>query len=202
MLTRTTPDPRGRRNDVPRWATVAAVAVPLCVLPSAVWRIGHVVHVAVTDSPCHTGGAGELVYVAGLSVVSMAAALLALGLVRPWGEVVPRRLPVAGGKPVPVRGATIAASAGATVVALITGYAVLNQIFGFVTEPLEHVPAGCGPPGTAVALLYAPLVAWAPLVYVLAFHYRRRRGGGGHSPPEGNQATGAMGERAGVGRAM
>jgi len=68
---------------IPRWATRAAIAVPLCVLPSALWRVGHVISVIVGDGPCETGGAGELVYVTGLSVVSMSAALLTVGLVRP-----------------------------------------------------------------------------------------------------------------------
>ncbi|MCF2434810.1 hypothetical protein LV779_08895 [Streptomyces thinghirensis] len=34
--------------------------------------------------------------------MSEALALLTLGLVRPWGEVVPRRVPLLGGRPVPV----------------------------------------------------------------------------------------------------
>jgi hypothetical protein len=100
--------------------------VPVCVLPSAVWRVGYVIDVIVTDGPCHSGGAGELVYVTSLSVVSMTAALLTIGLVRPWGDVVPRWVPGIGGKLVPVRPVAVAAATGATVIALIVGYAVLN----------------------------------------------------------------------------
>jgi len=145
------------------------------VLPSATWRIGHVVDVIVNGGPCAVESDGELVYVVSLSVLSMAAALLTLGLVRPWGEVVPRWLPVVGGRPVPVRGATIVATVGATLIALITAYAVLNAIFGFVDGPLRPAPAGCKPPGTTVAILYAPLVAWSPLLYLVTYDYYRRR---------------------------
>lgn len=40
-------------------------------------------------------------YVLGLSVLSEAITLLALGLVRPWGEVLPRWVPLLGGRPLP-----------------------------------------------------------------------------------------------------
>ena len=164
----------GRARPVPRWVTAAAFAVPLCVLPSAAWRLGHVVDSILDGIPCESG-VGELIYVAGLSVVSMTAALLTLGLVRPWGEVFPRWIPFAGGRPVPVRGATIAATTGATVIALITAYALLNDIFGWVEKPLEPVPPGCRPPGTVVLAAYLPLLAWAPLLYAVAYQYHRRR---------------------------
>ena len=163
---------------VPSRVKAAAYAVPLCVLPSAAWRIGHVVDVTVSDSPC-VGGVGESLYVVSLSVVSMSAALLTLGLVRRWGEVFPLWMPHVGGRPVPVRAATALAAGGAVLLGLITAYAVLNGIFGFVDEPLERVPAGCEPPGTEVAVLYAPLLAWAPLLTYVAVHYHRRASGGG-----------------------
>ncbi len=105
----------------------------------------------------------------------MTAALATVGLVRPWGEVFPRWIPFAGGKPVPVRGATIAATLGATLVGLITAYTVLNQIFGFVEGSLKPVPPGCKAPGTAVLIAYLPLMAWAPLLCVVTYHYYRRR---------------------------
>ena len=166
--------PGGRARPVPRWVTAAAFAVPLCVLPSAAWRIGHVVDAILNGIPCESG-VGELVYIAGLSVISMTAALLTVGLVRPWGEVVPRWIPFAGGRPVPVRGATLAATTGATLIALVTAYAVLNNIFGWVEGPLKPPPPGCQPPGTAVLVAYIPLLAWAPLLYLVTYQYYRRR---------------------------
>jgi len=157
---------------VPRRVKAAAAAVPLCVLPSAAWRLAQV----IGESPCITGGIAESVYVSGLSFVSMGAALLTLGLVARWGEVVPGWIPLAGGRPVPARAATIAAFAGATLIGLICAYAVLNQIFGFVEGPVEPAPPGCEPPGSEVALLYAPLLAWAPLLcFVASDHHRRSK---------------------------
>jgi hypothetical protein len=166
----------------------AAIAVPLCVLPSATWRITQVLQ---DGNPCITGGIAENVYVAGLSVVSMAAALLTLALVRPWGEVVPRWVPIVGGRRIPASGATIAAYAGATLIAAIAVYALLNHAFGFVEGPLKPVPPGCEPPGGRVAILYAPLLAWAPLLAYVTRDYHRRRMRSGdrralveeHTPP-------------------
>jgi hypothetical protein len=69
-----------------RWA---AYATPLCVLPSALWRIWYVF---VDANPACVGGgpAWERPYIASLSAVSVIAASLTVGLVRPWGEVCPR----------------------------------------------------------------------------------------------------------------
>ena len=99
------------RTAVPRWVTVMAVAVPICVVPSAVWRLSHVADVVVNGpGPCHTGGNAETVYMAGLSVGSLGLAMLTLGLVRPWGEVFPKWIPVIGGRTVPARPVTAAAT--------------------------------------------------------------------------------------------
>jgi hypothetical protein len=158
-----------------RWATTAAIAVPLCVLPSALWRLSHVVGSLVNGpGPCETGAAGESMYQASLSLVSMALALLTLGLVRPWGEVVPRWVPVIGGRRVPVRAATIPATVGATLIAALTVYQLLHQAFD-IAGPLEPLPPGCTPPGAEILVFYAPLVAWAPLLFLVTHDYRRRR---------------------------
>jgi len=173
--TTTNTPPRREAAAAGRWATVAAVAVPLCVLPSALWRLSHVIHSLVDGpGPCETGAVGESVYQASLSLVSMALALLTIGLVRPWGEVVPHWVPVIGGRRVPVRAATIPANVGATVIALLTLYQLLHQAFG-IAQPLEPLPPGCTPPGAEILVFYAPLVAWAPLLFVVAHDYRRRR---------------------------
>lgn len=60
------------RTPPPRWAVLAAWAVPLGT------------------------SLAEQVYVPSLSFVSVGLGLLTLGLVRPWGEVVPRRVPGPG----------------------------------------------------------------------------------------------------------
>lgn len=161
---------------VPRPVRAAAYAMPFLVLPSAAWRLGYILDVWIGGpGRCDTHDAGEGIYIASLSVVSLGFALLTTGLVRPWGETFPHRIPIVGGRPVPARAVTIAALSGATLIAVITSYYVLNQLFGFVDGPTKPVPAGCEPPGADVLLLYAPMLAWAPLLYFVAFDYHRRR---------------------------
>ena len=158
-----------------RGVIAAAVAVPLAVLPSAVWRLSHVIDSLINGpGPCETGAVGESVYQASLSLVSMALALLTLGLVRPWGEVVPRWVPIVGGRQVPVRAATVPATLGATVIAALTVYQLLHQAFD-IAGPVEPLPPGCTPPGAEILVFYAPLVAWAPLLFFVTHDYRRRR---------------------------
>lgn len=76
--------------DVPRWAVLAAHAVPLVTLPSGLWRLALVAGLPVTqDADLGAMSPGESVYVVSLSVVSELLAFLTLGLVRSWGEVFP-----------------------------------------------------------------------------------------------------------------
>ena len=169
---------------IPRGVRAAAYAIPLLVLPSAAWRLGYILDVWIAGAgPCDTKDLGEGIYIASLSVVSMAFALLTVGLVRPWGEVLPRWMPLIGGRRVPVRGATLGAMAGATLIALLTLYYTLNRAFGFVDGATKPVPDGCGPPGAEVLALYAPMVAWAPLLYAVTFEYHRRQRRGRDSNP-------------------
>lgn len=80
--------------DVPRWAVLAAHAVPLVTLPSGLWRLALVAGLPVTqDAELGSMNFGESVYVVSLSVVSELLAFLTLGLVRSWGEVFPGGCP-------------------------------------------------------------------------------------------------------------
>ncbi|MFF9425128.1 hypothetical protein [Streptomyces sp. NPDC014746] len=158
--------------DVPRWAVLAAHAVPLLVLPSGIWRVALTfgAPVARVDDP----SPGLAAYQLGLTVLAELLVLLTLGLVREWGEVFPRRLPFLGGRPVPTRGATVAALAGATGLAALTCW-FTYVAYADVTEysPLAHIQ---GPfQETLLRLCYLPLVAWAPLLAAVAVAYHRRR---------------------------
>ncbi|MGW4703026.1 hypothetical protein [Streptomyces sp. NPDC004285] len=158
--------------DVPRWAVIAAHAVPLVVLPSSLWRVALTfgAPVARVDDPT----LGLAAYQLGLTVLAELLALLTLGLVREWGEVFPRRLPFLGGRPVPARGATYAALAGACGLAALTcwfTYVVYAGIGEY--SPLAHIE---GPFREALLYVcYLPLVAWAPLLAAVAIAYHRRR---------------------------
>lgn len=160
--------------DTPRWAVLAAYAVPLCVLPSSVWRLSPVVngHVSVAD-----GGW----YLIALSCLATVLSLLTLGLVHSWGEVVPRWVPLLGGRPVPVRAAVVPALTGAALLFGLSLYFLLNSAFGWVEQGPVLIGAEDGPltpPTGWAAATYAPLAAWAPLLAAVTIAYRRRRVGG------------------------
>ncbi|WP_410813406.1 hypothetical protein [Micromonospora sp. 067-2] len=149
------------------WAVWAAYAVPLCVLPSAVWRLALV----FTDDTVPTW------YMIFLSVLSMGLALSTLGLVHHWGQEVPHLVPLLGGRRIPARPVVIVALTGGSLLVAISLYFVLNQTFHFVPrgwrglgqdEPVHPVP------GWNVLRYYAPLLAWGPLVLAVATDYRRR----------------------------
>ncbi len=178
MTTRVSNIPgRSTRTAVPRWVTAMAVAIPICVFPSAAWRLSHVVDVVLNGpGPCHTGGGAETVYIACLSFGSFGLAVLTLGLVRPWGEVFPRWMPVIGGRPVPVRLVTAAATAVATVVAVAVGYYLVKEALD-LGGPLRTLAPGCTPPDADILVYYVPLIAWAPLLYAVTYQYHRRNRG-------------------------
>ena len=160
-----------QREPVPTWAQVTAWAVPATVLPSAVWRIVDWAHGLAYGHPCAAPGAPlwEKVYVPSLSVVSLGLALLTLGLVRPWGERVPRRVPLLGGRRVPPLAAVVPAATGAVAVGLVWGYAFRDfprlGDFHFAHD------------GWRVLMVasYLPLLLWAPLLAAVTVAYYRRR---------------------------
>jgi len=100
-MTRASTGP-GPTPAVPRWALWAAYVVPLCVLPSAVWR-------CTLPSGDEVSFADEGWYLLLLSHLSVGFAMLTLGLVHQWGERIPGRVPGPGGRTVPVRAAVIPA---------------------------------------------------------------------------------------------
>jgi len=158
----------------PRWAVWCAWAVPLTIVPSAVWRVSTL----FTDDRgvlgAFTGGGWYLVL---LSVLSMALGLLTVGLVRPWGEVFPRWIPVVGGRAVSARGASRTAITGGAVLILITIYFAAVHLWA----PSFRMPVWVGDdtphpvPGWSILRYYVPLIAWGPLVVAVARDYRARR---------------------------
>jgi hypothetical protein len=157
---------------VPRWATVAAHMVPLVTLPAALWRLplvfGFSMGTVENGAAVHVGG-WESLYVLSLSVVSEAAALLTLGLVRPWGERAPDWFPLIGGRRVAPMAAIVPAAIGAVMLALIWGYA-FRDFPGMDKLEFSHS-------GWKVLLIaaYLPLLAWAPLLAAVTYGYYRRR---------------------------
>ncbi|WKD36310.1 hypothetical protein [Streptomyces xanthophaeus] len=166
---------------VPRWARVAAYAVPLTVLPSGIWRLGLLF---VDHSEADSGQLPDWlpleVYVVLLSVVSELLAFTAVGLVAAWGEVVPRWIPVLGGRRIPVAAAAVPAALGAVALtALWTVLAAVTQVAGTTVQG-DPVPANFpsevgGWTAAWFYVCYAPLVLWGPLLGVVTVAYWRRR---------------------------
>ncbi|MFI9721089.1 hypothetical protein ACIHFE_15785 [Streptomyces sp. NPDC052396] len=153
-----------------RWAVRAAHLPPLLTLPSGLWRLSLVCGFSGGYTPEGldrlgvTGwGAAWLIT---LSVLSEAAALLTLGLVRPWGEVLPRWL---GGRRVRPLTAVIAAGTGC--VALLGLWTPFLFWWQFPESGMTHTGH------TVVGFLYLPMVLWAPVLGVLTVAYWRRKRG-------------------------
>ncbi|MFF7725082.1 hypothetical protein [Streptomyces sp. NPDC008001] len=157
---------------VPRWAVLAAHAVPLVTLPSGLWRIALVAGLPVAP-PDGDMSLGEALYVLSLTGISEGLALLTLGLVRPWGETVPRWIPLLGGRRVRPLAAVVPALLGATA---LTGLAVWFFCAPFV-KPDQPIWQGTPAQDALLAACYSPLLAWPPLLTAVTLAYYRRRTG-------------------------
>ncbi|MFF9869148.1 hypothetical protein ACF1G0_27740 [Streptomyces sp. NPDC013953] len=164
---------------VPRSVRLAAHAAALTLVPSGLWRIAIALgwDSGFTDEvlrPENFPGEGSP-YLIGLSLFAEALGLLTLGLVHRWGEELPRRVPVLGGRRIPVLAAVIPASLGAALVTLIT----FTGAFGW--NDADNMGAVGSPDGAHYWLMtacYLPLLAWGPLLAVVTVaYYRRRRWG-------------------------
>ncbi|MDI2124892.1 hypothetical protein [Yinghuangia seranimata] len=173
-----TPDTADRRtaltaDAVPRWAEAVAWATVVCTVPSGLWRVAAGFGVDVG----FRGELGELYrgpqfigYVWILTVLSQAAAMLTLGLVRPWGEVVPAWVPRIGGRVVPAWLVVAVASVGAVAVTALCAAVALAP-----HGPLENPDFPHGTAAKVMVACYAPLLAWGPMVLLLTTAYARRR---------------------------
>ena len=117
-----------RSSSVPGWAARAARLIPLVTLPSGLWRIALVIGLPIMDygNQMHTP---ERIYIVSLSVVQESAALLCLGLVQPWGEVVPGWLPFIGGTRVRPMAAVVPALTGAAILCVLWTVATARMPF-------------------------------------------------------------------------
>jgi hypothetical protein len=163
--------PAGAVAPAPCWARRAAHVAALVALPSSLWRLGLALGfpLGYTDE-----GLRALVgptvwgpfYLVALSVLIEIAAVLTLGLVQRWGEVVPRWVPVVGGKNIPRKAVLIPAWIG---VAVHT--ALWTQLLAWWAIPHANMTQTGA---TVVGFIYLPLVAWAPLMAAATFSYQRR----------------------------
>ncbi|VXB00335.1 hypothetical protein [Aeromicrobium sp. 9AM] len=141
--------------------------VPLLTLPSGLWRIGLVVGLPLTNA--EVGGFWMRVYIVSLSLVSEGAALMTLGLVQPWGEVVPRWIPLIGRRPVRPLAAFVPAIAGATFLTALWTWVFWGMAGSEFYDYFNGVQS------VIVTACYLPLLLWGPLLTAVAVAYLRRR---------------------------
>lgn len=162
----------------PRWARRAAWLAVLTTVPSGLWRMAMAVEIPVgaSDQIRHElyGFPGwGTAYVFGLTFVLVGLALLTLGLVQRWGEVVPHWISFVGARRVPPLAAVIPAGAGAVALTLLWVSTVSNvgtiwDLYGL--EGAERV---------MMMACYAPLLLWGPLLASVTVSYHRRHRAGG-----------------------
>lgn len=174
-------------DGVPRWARVAALTIPLVVLPSSIWRIlAFTFQVPLVDASSTGDVNGDLpawvpisVYVIILSIASELLAFAGVGLVARWGEVFPRWLPGLRGRRVPISLAVVPAALGAVALtplwiwAVFTGF--LNKTMQWEAVPPESPFAQYDWQFLVASVAYVPLVLWGPLLAALTVGYYRRR---------------------------
>ncbi|WP_409491270.1 hypothetical protein [Amycolatopsis sp. cmx-11-12] len=162
---------------VPRWATRLAYALPWLLLPSCLWRLPFAFHFEMGQ--IHDREMPELwlsiPYVLTLSVLSEVIAILAIGLVRGWGEVVPRWIPFLGGKPVRPMAAVVPAVAGGLILTALFSSIPLGdgrQLTAYgVVENVAYVNKGWE---TLATICVTPIALWGPIVITLGIAYHRR----------------------------
>jgi hypothetical protein len=168
----------------PRWAVRTAHLIPLLVLPSGLWRIGLAlgfsmgIRVAGGVDAAGPVRGWDTAYVLGLTAVTEGVALLGLGLVRPWGELVPRWIPLVGGRRVPPVTTTVVAASGALALTAIWTIATVNFLRLTVSgAPGRGFVFSSGGWEVLLVASYLPLLLWGPLLLlVTAAYYRRRTG--------------------------
>ncbi|MFD7410889.1 hypothetical protein ACFVZ3_14110 [Kitasatospora purpeofusca] len=165
-----------RPDGTPRWAELAARATVWTTVPSGLWRLALGVGIPVGFSgelaavfEGNTPGWGT-VYLVTLSGLAEFLAFLTMGLVRPWGEVVPSWIPLIGGRAVRPIAAIVPAAIGSAVLT----YLGASALFGGWADQLSDPEAPQGLAAVVMTLCYLPMVVWGPLVAAVTFAYARR----------------------------
>jgi hypothetical protein len=159
---------------VPRRAVLLAHLVPLTVLPAGIWRscMGFGLPMGFSEAALRAGdipGRGSI-WIFFLTVFSEAVALLTLGLVRPWGEIVPAWVPRLRGRRIPPAAVVAPATIGGILLIFIWAFALTGLFDGRADE----LTGGTGWWLLLVAC-YLPGMLWGPLVLWTTYLYHRRR---------------------------
>lgn len=155
------------RREPQAWARVAAWGVLVAALPSAIWRLLMIAGWLPGTEPLRVLHEGEGGYVFGLSVAQLLAAVLVVGLVRPWGE---RFAGVTINRWVPVVLGTLGG-------AVMTWLFTIELWVGTLAGRRPDQGALDGIPLAIMVWTYAPMMLFGPLTLVAVVGYARRRWG-------------------------
>ncbi|WTX00868.1 hypothetical protein OG216_46365 (plasmid) [Streptomycetaceae bacterium NBC_01309] len=159
---------------VPRWARSTAYAIPVMLLPSSLWRLPFAFdyNMGQIDPNAPEWVWWAAPYVVMLSLITEGVALLTVGLVRGWGEVVPARVPIIGGKRVRPWAAIVPATIGGLVLTVLWATLVAEQfgLWGFTRLYYTNVWWDI-----LVTACSVPLVLWGPMTLAVTYAYFRRR---------------------------
>ncbi|MCB5164727.1 hypothetical protein LG634_07745 [Streptomyces bambusae] len=174
----TPPQAGDTERPVPRWAMRLAYAMPLLLLPSCLWRLPFALHFEMGQ--VHEPGMPpywvSIPYVLVLSVLSEAIAVLSIGLVRGWGEVVPAWIPLVGGRPVRPLAAVVPAVLGGLVLTFLFTAIPMGDGRMLTLHGIDTTVDYTNDAWRMLATVcLTPLAAWGPVTIALAIAYYRRR---------------------------
>lgn len=165
-----------------RWAAVAGWLSLLLPIPSVLWRLAMLagVDTGFAEADFYRSSTETVAYVAALDVVEMGAAILVFGLIRPWGEVVPRWVPGVGGRIIPRYVPTALGAAGAVLLCLVIGSVLvaLISVWSGMTDGWTPDAGMSAAERTVLLVAYIPFFCWpiAVCVTVVGYWLRRRPG--------------------------
>ena len=150
-----------------RWGRRATIVAVLCPMPYALlrftWLLPNPIGFSAEELDAEPG---MKMFGLGLGAVAFCAGLVTLGLIRPWGEVWPRWVPVLAERPVPVKAAVIPGTTAALM--LLVASPSIATLSGSGEDPDAAQ--------TVLHLLIFPFPLWGAAVgLATAGYYVRRR---------------------------
>ncbi|MFI7066501.1 hypothetical protein ACIBL3_36275 [Kribbella sp. NPDC050124] len=145
------------------WATIVAV---LCPMPYALLRMTWLLPNPIGfDADELNAEPGIKLFGLGLGLIALTSGIVTLGLIRPWGEVWPRWIPIVAGRPVPPKAAVVPGAVAATLL-LVASASLIGLLWTPDASTAENV----------LYLLILPFPLWGASLAVAtaAYHYRRR----------------------------
>lgn len=147
------------------WAKAAAWGTLACAVPSSLWRVLMIAGLMPGTEALRRLYEDDVTYVVGLSVAELLAAVLVVGLVRPWGE---RFAGIRINRWVPVALGTAGGLA-------MTWFFSINLFAAVLAGGRPDQGTVHGAAFVLMLVVYAPMVLFGPLTLSAVVGYARRR---------------------------